>query len=491
MLINQMCNTSRHAQCSLTQIFLKKMSLILCALMLMNRPVFALAVNVTESVYERIQLEHILIDEIQQSKNRRALWLTLITLPEADLKRLKVDKDKETELHAWLQLVAISKKTYANTQDMLADIEQWKSRFPDHPGQYILSTGLSEANHDAFSNPKHIALLLPLTGPLAGPGAAIKDGFMAGVAPDVNVRLYDTEGVQINALYQQVIADGADYVVGPLSKAQVARVAVMEHPVPTLLLNDAEGLATEHAYPFGLSPIHEAKQVAIKAIQDGRSRALVIAPAGAWGDEIATAFASQWRRHGGAVVGALSYEEKDDMNAIMRDFLGISACERRGKELKQWLGQHIELPLVRRQDFDMIFLLAYPSKARQIMPLLNYYYAGDVPVYATSSVYTGSVDAKKDKDLNGIIFCDMPWVFEHQMGHKNWPEQLNSYNRLYALGKESYALSTRLDQLLMFNALGVGEDEGVLYLSPSRQVKRVLSWGQFKEGLACKERPHV
>ncbi len=52
----------------------------------------------------------------------------------------------------------------------------------------------------------------------------------------------------------------------------------------------------------------------------------------------------------------------------------------------------------------MVFLLSYPSKARQIMPLLKYYYAGDVPVYATSSVYTGGVNVMKDRDLNGIIF---------------------------------------------------------------------------------------
>ena len=456
---------------------------------------FTAAANVTESVSERIQLEHILIDETAKTNNRQALWLMLIKLSEAELNAIKVDKERETELNAWLQLLAISKKTYASTEQMLAQIEQWKATFPDHPGHYILSSRLSEENDTTFSEPKHIALLLPLTGSLAGPAAAIKEGFMAAhqdsKVQDVNVRLYNTDGIDISALYQQVIEEGADYVVGPLSKSQVTIVATMEHPVPTLLLNDAEGLATAHAYPFGLSPTHEAEQVAIKARQDGRSQALVIAPAGSWGDEIAAAFAKKWRKQGGTVVAALSYEEKADMNTKMRDFLGISACEARGKQLKEWVGQHVETPLTRRQDFDMVFLLAYPSIARQVMPLLNYYYAGDVPVYATSAVYSGSVDAKKDKDLNGILFCDMPWVFEHQMGHKNWPEQLNSYNRLYALGKESYEVSTHLNHLLIFNALGLGGHAGVLYLSPSRQVKRVLSWGQFKDGLAVRGTPGV
>ena len=132
----------------------------------------------------------------------------------------------------------------------------------------------------------------------------------------------------------------------------------------------------------------------------------------------------------------------------------------------------------------MIFLLSYPSMARQIMPLLNYYYADDVPVYATSSVYAGSENSMKDRDLDGIIFCDMPWVFRHQMGSRNWPEQFNSYNRLYALGLDSYALSNQLNQLLLFPALGVSDNSGVLYLSEHQKIARILVFGQFKQGLA-------
>jgi len=137
----------------------------------------------------------------------------------------------------------------------------------------------------------------------------------------------------------------------------------------------------------------------------------------------------------------------------------------------------------RRRDFDVIFMVAYPSKARQIMPLLKYYYAGDVPVYATSMVYAGNTDAMKDRDLNGIIFSDMPWVFTHSMSNKNWPEPLNSYNRLYALGMDSYALSTQLNQLLLFPSMGVSDKTGVLSLNSSQQIARTLAFGQFKNGL--------
>src|SRR5205823_5983563 len=64
----------------------------------------------------------------------------------------------------------------------------------------------------------------------------------------------------------------------------------------------------------------------------------------------------------------------------------------------------------RRQDADMIFMIAPPEYARQIKPLLNYYYAGNLPIYATSHVYQGIPNAALDNDLNGIQFCDMPWT---------------------------------------------------------------------------------
>ena len=445
--------------------------------------------NAAESVTERIKLETLLPDEASKANNRRALWLTLTLIPIAELNTLAVEAADGTELEGWMQLALLSRKKYSNAQLMLAQVTQWQEKFPQHPGNYILPSPLIGVSANLFDPPKKMALLLPLTGPLGGPGSAIKDGFMAGLqassSPDaVKVGLYNTDGANVETLYQQAVADGANYVVGPLSKANVTTVATMSHQVPTLLLNDVDVRPLDRAYQFGLSPSNEARQVAVKARQNGYIRALVIAPTGDWGDEVVAAFAKQWRSNGGRIVDTLHYRQDDDMGAIMRNFLHIANSEARGKQLKQLLGQNIEATPSRRQDFDVIFMLAYSSKARQIMPLLKYYYAGDVPVYATSVVYAGGANTMRDRDLEGIIFCDMPWVFTHQMSNKNWPEQFNSYSRLYALGLDSYALSTQLNQLLLFPAMGVSDKSGVLYLNSSQQIARILAWGQFKQGLA-------
>lgn len=444
--------------------------------------------NASESVIERIKLERLLTDEVAQANNRRILWLTLTKLPVAELNTLAIEAQEGSDLQGWMELALIPRQNSANAEATYARVEQWQQQYPGHPANGILPSPLSAVKPYLHRTPRQMALLLPLTGPLAGPGNAIRDGFVSAAesnpASEAKIRLYDTAAGNVADLYQQAVADGADYVVGPLSKTDVASVAAMDHPVPTLLLNDMETGTNTNAYRFGLSPSNEARQVAVKARKRGLRRALIIAPKGIWGDEIVAAFSSQWRSSDGIISDQLRYANNEDLNIAVRDILHISDSQVREKKLKQLLGSNIQSVPARRQDFDMIFMLAYPSKARQIMPLLKYYFAGDVPVYATSTVYSGSLNIMKDKDLNGIIFCDMPWVFAHQLGNKNWPEQLNSYNRLYALGMDSYALANQLNQLLLFSAMGVNDKSGALYLNRAQQVARIPAWGQFRNGVA-------
>lgn len=442
-----------------------------------------------DSLSERIKLEGLLPDESSQKNNRRSLWFTLTRLPLNELHTLLSTHTLGTEAEGWLRLAFISRQFRDNPQSLLTALNNWQTQFHHHPAHHLLPYSLDSVANKMINQPKQIALLLPLSGSLSGPGASVKEGFMsayeAGPSGEefTQIKVYDTAHGAIKKIYQQAIRDGADFVVGPLIKNQVAIIASEPHPVPTLLLNDTVATLEENTFLFGLSPSSEATQVALKARYKGYSKALVIAPKNEWGQEVIKVFSQQWQKKGGQVIDTLFYAAHDDLTQKIRDFLQINKSLAREKKMKQLLGQQLQTVPSRRQDFDVIFLLAYPTKARQIMPLLKYYYSGDVPVYATSSVYSGGANALKDKDLDGVIFCDIPWVFSHQMGVKNWPEQWNSYNRLYALGKDSYELVSRLNSLMLFPADGTKDNGAILYLKANQRIARVLEWGQFKQGL--------
>lgn len=415
---------------------------------------------------------------------QRHLWVAMTTLNLVDLDALIKQHEGNPELLGWLQLARFSRQHQDNPNALLASLDAWQTQYASHPARRLLPEPLDAVINKLVKNPSQVALLLPLSGPIAGPGHAILDGFnSANKGKSVTVKTYDTNKADVAALYQKAMEEGAEFVIGPLLKDEVTKLSNLPHPIPTLFLNETGEALSENAYIFGLSPQAEAQQVAEKASTQGFRQALVIAPDNHWGHDVSKAFSTAWEQQGKKVADFVYYGDKEDLNQNIKSALQIPQSIERQKKIKELLGFHIETLTGRRQDFDMIFLLAYPSKARQIMPLLRYYYAADVPVFATSAVYTGQANVNRDKDLDGIMFCDIPWVFSHQMGIRNWPEPLNSYNRLYALGQQSYELTHRFNQLVLFPADGT-KDAGILFLKDETRVAQVFEWARFKDGLA-------
>lgn len=439
-----------------------------------------------ESVLERIKLNKFLSDRDSKLSNLKSLWFTLSSMPSAEVNSMLLESFNDTELKGWLELALIAKDNNKSNINLLSLIEKWQKLHPQHDANLILA--LNKNLPALHLKHTHLALLLPLTGTIEGPGNAIYDGFMAAHALDKNrqeidVKVYNTDSVNIESLYEHVVRQGAQYIIGPLSKSNVIKVSALNHPVPTVLLNDLANKNKTNTYQFSLSPTSEARAVANKALEKGSYRSLVIAPKGAWGNEVIEAFKSELINGGGNIIDTLQYDNADDLTRTIKNFLQVADSETRNKKMKVLLGKKIQTIANRRQDFDMIFVLAYPSKGREIIPLLNYYYAADVPIYATSTIYAGNSNPLKDRDLNGVIFCDIPWVFKHQMTNKNWPEQYNSYNRLYALGMDSYVLTQQFNKLLLFPGVENLDKSSVLYLTPNKQISRTMKWGQFKQGV--------
>lgn len=335
-------------------------------------------------------------------------------------------------------------------------------------------------------NYTQVALLLPLHGAYAGPGKAIRDGFLAGYyntgRGNLNVKVYDTStSNNINKLYAQAIADGAQMVVGPLAKDDVANL--MSHgdiTVPTIALNYVNSNNPPNLFfEFGISPQNEATQVAAKANSAGLKNALVIAPQGSWGQSVVTSFTQQWQQSGGTVVGQLYYAPNMDMRSAVSNLLQVTGGS----------GSAGNPP--RRNDFDSIFLVATPDMGRQIIPLLNYYYAGNVPVYSISMIYTGTQNVNYNRDMDGVTFDDIPWVFNSessQLTQQNisqlWPANYKNYIRLYALGLDAFSLVKNLKQLPMGSSSGIAGNTGNLYLAPNHWIMQSFIWGKFKNGQA-------
>jgi outer membrane PBP1 activator LpoA protein len=406
-------------------------------------------------------------------------------------------------LSGWMELVELS-RLYLQQPDTLAGvIPHWQQRYPGHPAGQLFLGRLLETLRAAGQTPEHIAILLPLTGKLASAAQAVRDGIMAAYydTPDSNrrpaLRIYDSGATADNALaaYQLAVSNGANFVIGPLLKESVEALAQLHPlPVPVLGLNQLEnpGLANPALFQFGLAPEDEAREAARLAWRNGLSRGIALLPDTDWGERVYAAFAAEWQSLGGQLLEAQRYDDSQtDHNQAISSVLNLDSSKARHRQLANVLGTRLMFEPRRRQDVDFVFLVASPRQARLIRPQLSFYRASSLPVYATSRVFTGNPDRSRDSDMNGIVFCDMPWTLEKRENWVHlqqsisdfWPGSSQRYARLYALGIDAYRVIpylARTDNSLFGSYHGVS---GNLTLGQQGKINRTLRCARFQNGL--------
>jgi outer membrane PBP1 activator LpoA protein len=169
----------------------------------------------------------------------------------------------------------------------------------------------------------------------------------------------------------------------------------------------------------------------------------------------------------------------------MADAMSLRASEERAGDIRRVLSSKIEFTARRRQDIDAVFLLSRNSaEARSLKPLLAYHYAGDLPVYATSSIYRGTADIM-DKDLNGVTLIETPWVLSPESHRAQTPMEpgTDAYARLHALGADAYLLQSRFPQLQAGADVFIRGNTGLLSLDPHLRIKRQLLPATFDGGV--------
>ena len=432
--------------------------------------------------------------------SQQLIWESLGMLSERALQQLQPARAPDV-LSGWMELVRLSKVYQLNPTLLRAAVDNWKLRYSDHPAHLSLLEGLRNRKQEDVTLPKKIALLLPLSGRFADAASAIRDGLLASYyaekeKSDITIRIYDTKGDSnlIDEVYDKAVSQGAQFVIGPLDKAAIEKLAHhSELSVPTLALNyiNEDETPPRDLYQFGLSPEEEARQVAERTWLDGHVNAAVLTPEGPWGDRVFAAFRERWEQIGGRIVEQQSYNSsKNDFSLPIRMLLNIDESRVRYRSLSQLLNQKLKYTPHRRQDIDFIFIAGYPRQARQIRPQLKFFHASSVPVYATSHIFTGNLNTERDRDMDGIRFGDMPWVLSETTSHhglRNEIESLiskagNKHQRLYAMGVDAFKIIAALNTLKSYPYERYQGETGSLSLDSKQRIRRQLSWVYFRSG---------
>ncbi len=435
--------------------------------------------------------------EVEQNRNR--LWQGLLfSNPQVLREAAQLASDEQTR--GWLTLGSLATTTGQQGIGWNNGIARWREANPGHPALAVI--GETELfDQELLDYPRQVALLLPLSGRSAAAGKAIQNGFLgayfatASALDDAqSVRIYDvnSEG-GASAAYQAAVADGAEFVIGPLLKSNVTELANdILVPVPVLTLNylPDDTLAPPGLYQFALAPEDEAASAAVRALGDGYTRAVALVPGNDWGRRILQSFATEFEGLGGTLLDYRSYTpDKQDFSNEIENLMGLSGSVQRYQRMRANIGGSLQFDPRRRQDAEFIFLAAAAGPARLLKSQLKFHYSGDLPAYSTSSV--NSLDGRSNSDLNGITFADTPWLIDPQPWIRYLPQTYSEYwpeerqlGRLHAMGFDAYNLIASLYASRGGDMAELDGATGELFLDQNGRIHRRLSWAQFQRGEA-------
>lgn len=405
---------------------------------------------------------------VDREQNRKQLLDALATM-DANALKLRIDAlPAQDQLRPWVEQALRGKG-----QPLARAMPR-----PSHLVGTIHAGVNGSLEAEGYASLKHVALLLPMNAQLAGVSQSISDGFFAAYFADdaarrPEVRVYDagkTPAESITA-YNKAVADGADHVVGPLQRESVgelfhqslsARVLALNHP-------DTGEVPPAGSAEFGLLPDAEGAQVAEHMHERGITRAAVFAATSDWAERAARAFRAQFEASGGSVTGEARLGDKEINYAT-------AIAQAAGS-----LGVGAETG---------VFITMRPQQARLLLPQLK---AANVnaPVFATSHVYAGDNNFSLDRDLDGVEFCDAPWLFAPVPGRPERGQiasQIASANgvgaRLFAFGMDAYTLLPYLDWLLAHPDAYLSGATGDLTADAFGRIHRVMGWARFRNGAA-------
>jgi len=468
------------------------------ALNIRSRGVLAIG-KPLESARMRMQIREFLKTPEEIEANNDFIWDALNRITEPAMIRALAEQ-QTAEMRGWLELNLIVRRSNMLPAKMEPWIDQWYERYGEHPAAPAYALNLLEESRSIYIEPKHIALMLPFSGRLEKVAEAIQNGFLyayyedSGQLAELEIINASNDPAEFSLQYEQAIQNGADFVVGPIDKDLVNMLQQRETlEVPTLTLNYGNQLdePRQNLYQFGLLPEDEAVQIADFALAQGRHHALVLVPDTEWGYRLQRAFSKRFESLGGHVVGSNIYPaKKNDYSAAIKNLLNLTTSNHRKSILQQTIKEQVRFEARRRQDVDMIFIAANSRQARLIKPQLKFHHAQDLPVYATSHISTSNSKPEDDRDLNEILFVDIPWMLDNRNNadyrqiNAYWPDDSQRFSRLFALGIDAYRMIPSLRRLMINPEEQLQHHTGLLSVDNTGRVKRSLLMATYQNGLA-------
>lgn len=392
----------------------------------------------------------------------------------------------------WWQLKSATLGTYSPAERRAA-VDFWRKSWPDHPASRQLPDDLRRSLESTWA-PRHIGLLLPLSGPLAAAGQSVRDGFVVAYLQepheDLRVSFYDTESAPVAQLYERLLVDQVDLVVGPLRKERVVELNALNPELPAVGLNylEPEDVPSAQLVQLGLAIEDEAVSIA-RALRQTRARnLLVVHNYEDWSMRARRQLADSWS-------GTMTVQPLTDIRTVTEavgNAMDVKESEERRDELSKLMGEQLEFLPRARQDVDAVVALVDNVEANALVPALRFHFADHLPVYACSQVVRGARRSQLN-ELDGFLVSELPWYLG---GDKLYAEMKapfslvgDRFSSLDALGVDALRVALLLGSLPRNDTTALLGSTGALTLGADGRFHRELSWAVVRDGALQPESP--
>ncbi len=383
--------------------------------------------------------------------------------------------------HGWWLLQQNIRDAGSITEQMQA-WQAWQNRYPSHPANLRPPQALAQLS--SYQLPK-IAFLLPLSGQFGSAGQAVRDGLIAAYLGDTGrskptIRFYDTGAKSAAQLYEDALAGGADVLVGPLLREEVAEFAkaTANSEIPRLVLNylTPPGTpmrlsdSTSPMFQLGIAIEDEAATLVNHILLSGFENTLVIHSNERWARRALYAYVDSWPHE----MSQASFTDIQNLTSSVGEAMQVAASESRRTSIANVLGKPLEFLPRARGDLDAIVAFTNQVEAQALVPALRFHFADNLPVFATSQTARGN----KYSVLDGFELTEMPLFTAPNEAQRYLIEayalQSNPLAELYALGFDAFRVATWLPLLDLQSQIALPGASGNLWLEPGGRFRRDL-----------------
>ena len=325
-----------------------------------------------------------------------------------------------------------------------------------------------------YRPPATLAVLLPQSGNLAVAGNAIRDGLLAAYYAETRskpgIRFYDTQSnaAGAKAAFDRAVKEGAQMIIGPIGKDEVAAIHDAAGDIPVLALNRLDAPSNRHVLNFSLSPEREGELIAERLLGRGLLQTAVFSQGSDSNSRMLAAFEKRYQSGGGSVLlkAPAPVFGKDAAGAAVNPVLPDAVREAKA-----------------------VLLLMNGDAAKPTRAALALNGAGGIPVFAGTDITDGS-DAKTNSQLDGIEFLQMPWLVNRGNSLNisaaqllKLPSARGPGAKLNAFGADAWLIATRLQVWLASPNSEIAGATGSLHLEPDGRIERSLPWSVFRAGI--------